>query len=46
MFKYTYLLPLMAAFAFGCGDKDSEDSGSEDTSAPADSGDSGDSAAE
>ena len=55
MFKPYYALPLLVAFAFGCGDKDSEDTGSEDTSAPSDtadtadsgdSGDSGDTAAE
>lgn len=39
MFKHYYLLPLLAAFFIGCGDKDSEDSGSEDTAPPADSGD-------
>ena len=39
MFKTYYVLPLMAAFTFGCGDKDAEDTGSEDTAAPADSGD-------
>jgi hypothetical protein len=31
MFNRYYLLPLLAAFAIGCGDKASEDTGSEDT---------------
>jgi hypothetical protein len=43
MFKPYYMLALLAAFAIGCGDKDSEDTGSEDTSAPTDSGDTADS---
>ena len=33
-----YYLPLLAALAFGCGDKD-EDTGSEDSAAPADTAD-------
>ena len=40
-----YILPLLACFTFGCGDKD-EDSGSEDTSAPMDSGEESDSGEE
>lgn len=49
MFKPYYLLSLLAAFAFGCGDKDPEDTGSTDTAESGDSGDtadSGDSGAE
>jgi hypothetical protein len=38
MFKPYYLLSLLAAFAFGCGDKDSEDTGSEDTAKSEDTG--------
>ena len=36
-----YLIPLLAALTFGCGDKD-EDTGAEDTFAPSDSGDTAD----
>ena len=36
-----YLLTLLAALTFGCGDKD-DDTGAEDTSAPSDSGDTAD----
>ncbi len=41
MFKPYYLLSLLAAFALGCGDKDSDDTGSADTADSEDSGDTG-----